>query len=332
MNQIRSIKMPVVLPAIAIVISLSLCTCRSDFSSITNPILEGYYADPSIVFHDNHYFIYATRDPWGGNDLAVFETSDFRNFESHTINWPTKEACTSPTSGVSKVWAPSVIKGTDNRFYMYVSVGSEIWAGVSDSPLGDWHNIKDDNSPLISAQLFTEYHMIDAEAFIDNDGQAYLYWGSGLNWVNGACFVVKLAPDMHTFMSEPINITPPHYFEAPFMFRKDSLYYLLYSNGKAIDETYNVRYSTGKTPFGPWAEGSNSPILQTTSDSSVIGPGHNCIFSIKGQYYTLYHRIVPHANAYVLRELCLDSINFDQENNLKDVSFLGVQLNTRDLP
>lgn len=119
------------------ILCLSLSMCQSEITIIKNPILEGYYADPSIVLHDNHYFIYATRDPWGGDDLVVFQTSDFKTFISHTINWPTKEACTSPTSGGSKVWAPSVIKGLDGRFYMYVSVGSEIWAGVSDSPLGE---------------------------------------------------------------------------------------------------------------------------------------------------------------------------------------------------
>jgi arabinoxylan arabinofuranohydrolase len=51
--------------------------------------------------------------------------------------------------------------------------------------------------------------MIDAEAFIDDDGQAYLYWGSGLNWVNGKCWAVKLRPDMVTFDGEVRDVTPP---------------------------------------------------------------------------------------------------------------------------
>lgn len=178
---------------------------------------------------------------------------------------------------------------------------------------------------MISRELYPDFHMIDAEAFIDDDGQAYLYWGSGLNWVNGACFVVNLASDMHTFLSEPVNITPPKYFEAPFIFKKDSIYFLMYSNGKAIDASYNVRYSTGQTPLGPWAEGKNSPVMQTTSDSSVIGPGHNCVFRIHDQYYTLYHKIKPQEDSYVLRQLCLDSLNFDSENYIQKVSYRGVE-------
>ncbi len=298
--------------------------CQSGNEVIKNPILQGYYADPSIVYYEGQYYIYATKDPWGGDDLAVFKTADFKSFTSCNIDWPTKEACTSPTSGDSKVWAPSVIRGNDGKFYMYVSVGSEVWAGVSETPLGAWRNIKDDNSPLISSEMFPEFHMIDAEAFIDDDGQAYLYWGSGLNWVNGACFAVKLAVDMHTFVGEPVNITPPNYFEAPFMIKKDGVYYLMYSNGKAIDATYNVRYSIGNTPFGPWTEGKNSPVLRSSSDGTFVGPGHNTVFKKGAQYYILYHKIYPQNDDYVLRQLCLDSLNFDSENFVKNVSNNGV--------
>jgi beta-xylosidase len=78
---------------------------------------------------------------------------------------------------------------------MYVSVGSEVCAGVSEHPLGPWKNAKADSSPLINSQLFPGYHMIDAECFIDDNGETYLYWGSGLNWINGKCFAVKLKSD-----------------------------------------------------------------------------------------------------------------------------------------
>jgi len=300
------------------------CGSKKQKPMITNPIVDGYYADPTIVHDHGAYYIYATKDPWGGNDLAVLETTDFIHFKKHKINWPTKEACTSPASNENKVWAPSVVKGKDGKFYMYVSVGSEVWAGTSDSPLGPWRNMKEDQTPLIGRNYFPGYHMIDAEAFIDDDGQAYLYWGSGLNWVNGACFAVKLADDMHTFIGKPENITPPDYFEAPFMLKKDGIYYLMYSNGKAIDATYNVRYSKGKTPFGPWVEGKNSPILSTTSDSTVVGPGHNTVFQKDGQYFILYHKIFPQGKKYVLRQLCLDSLNFDSNQNLEKVRHNGV--------
>jgi beta-xylosidase len=287
---------------------------------ITNPIVKGYYADPTIIKDKDTYYIYATIDPWGGKELGVLETKDFKKFIIKHINWPTKQACTSPTSNGSMVWAPSVRKADNGKFYMYVAVGSETWVGVSNKPIGPWKNAKSDNSPLISAKDFPQVHNIDPDCFIDTDGQAYLYWGSGFNWVNGHCMAVKLKKDMVTFDGKPIEITPPYYFEAPHMVKRNGVYYLMYSYGKAIDASYQIRYATGKTPFGPWTEGKYDPILSTSPDSSTIGPGHHTVFKEKGQYYILYHRIHPQNKEYVLRELCLDSLNFDKEGYIKKIN------------
>lgn len=100
----------------------------------------------------------------------------------------------------------------------------------------------------------------------------------------------------------------------------------MYSNGKAIDYTYNVRYATGKNPWGPFEEGINSPILETSADSITYGPGHHCVFSRGGQEYILYHRIFPQKEDYVLRQLCLDSLNFDGNGNIKKVEPSGASL------
>ena len=292
---------------------------------ITNPLTGGYFADPTIIKVKDVYYIYSTIDPWGGNELCVLETKDFKNFEQKHINWPTKKACTSNNSGTDMVWAPSVVKAKNGKYYMYVSVGNEVWAGVSDAPLGPWKNAKADGKPLIPRFQFPGFHMIDAECFIDNDGQAYLYWGSGLNWVNGHCYAVKLKKDMVTFDGEPKDISPPNYFEAPFMLKRNGKYYLMYSEGKAVDYTYKIRYSIGVTPFGPWKEGKNSPVLSTSADSSTYGPGHHTVFREKGQDYILYHRLVyPQPKDITIRQLCIDSLNFDGEGNIKRISPKGV--------
>ncbi len=287
--------------------------------SIKNPVVKGDFADPSIVKYDGKYYIYATLDPWGGQELGVLESSDFINWEQKHINWPTKAACTSETSNSSKVWAPSVIQARNGKFYMYISVGSEVWAGISNHPLGPWKNAKSDNSPLITGNMFPEYHMIDAEAFIDDDGQAYLYWGSGLNWVNGHCFVVKLADDMISFNVEEIkDITPPNYFEAPFMVKKHGKYYLMYSDGKCTTETYKVRYAVSDQPYGPWTEGTESPILSSSKDLTTMGPGHHTVFTENGQNYILYHRIRDNKDE-LFRELAIDSLIFNTNKGIDKV-------------
>jgi beta-xylosidase len=252
--------------------------------------------------------------------LGVLTTPNFLKFETKHINWPTKKACTSPTSNQSMVWAPSVVKALNGKFYMYVAVGSELWVGESNRPLGPWKNAKKDNTPLVSGNEYPGVHNIDPDCFIDQDGQAYLYWGSGLNWVNGHCMAVKLKKDMTTFDGQPADITPPHYFEAPHMVKRNKLYYLMYSYGRAIDATYQVRYSVGKTPFGPWTEGKYDPILSTSSDSTTVGPGHHTVFRNKEQNYILYHRIHPQKKEFVLRELCLDRLQFDVHGNILKIN------------
>lgn len=74
---------------------------------------------------------------------------------------------------------------------MYVSVGSEVWCGKAAHPLGPWENVLGDK-PMISFDTTRYYHVIDAEAFIDDDGKAYLYWGSGWGWTNGHCLGARL--------------------------------------------------------------------------------------------------------------------------------------------
>ncbi|SDP73353.1 Glycosyl hydrolases family 43 [Mucilaginibacter sp. OK268] len=312
-------------PALLLLLFITALNCFAQEKRIENPIIKGYYADPTVIKDKGVYYIYATIDPWGSKELGVLETKDFKTFVSRHINWPTKQACTSPTSGDAMVWAPSVRKFRD-KFYMYVAVGSEIWVGVSEHPLGPWKNAKADNSPLVTKTDFPKVHNIDADCFIDDNGDAYLYWGSGFNWVNGHCMAVKLKKDMVTFDGIPQEITPPHYFEAPHMVKRNGLYYLMYSYGKAIDGTYQVRYSTGKTPLGPWTEGPNDPTLSTTPDSTTLGPGHHTVFKEHGQYYILYHRIHPQKEQYVLRELCLDSLNFDEKGDILKIKPSGVAM------
>jgi arabinoxylan arabinofuranohydrolase len=284
-----------------------------------NPILPGYYADPSIVQHGATTYLYATLDPWGGDTLGCWESTDFKNWTYRVLNWPTKKACTSPTSKAAKVWAPSVVQGKDGRFYMYVSVGSEVWAGVADHPLGPWRNALGDR-PLVPFDYKPGYHMIDAEAFIDDDGQAYLYWGSGMNWVNGRCWAVKLKPDMVTFDGEVHDVTPAHYFEGPFMVKRHGRYFLMNSTGKTTETSYAVQYAVGDSPFGPFTDGPNTPILVSNPANNILSPGHHAVFQHDGRDYILYHRhSIPFDRHFIGRQLCVDELRFTADGHIDNV-------------
>lgn len=277
-----------------------------------NPLLPGYFADPSILQEAGSIYIYATLDPWGGESLGCWESTDWKHWSYRELNWPTKAACTSPTSQAAMVWAPSVVKGADGNFHMAVSIGSEVWAGVANHPLGPWRNALGEEKPLIPADYKPGYHMIDAEYFLDDDGQAWLYWGSGWNWINGKCWAVKLKSDLTTFDSEVHDISPENYFEAPLMVKEEGRYYLMYSSGKTTEDTYQVHYAVGKTPLGPFTEAPNSPILISDAENQILGPGHHTVFRRKGETYILYHRhSIPFDPKFMGRQICADRLIFN---------------------
>ncbi len=284
-----------------------------------NPIIPGYFADASFVEHQGLYYIYATQDPWGGEKLGCWSSSDLKNWSYHDLNWPTKQVCTSPTSHANMVWAPSVIATASGEFMMYVSVGSEIWVGKAAHPLGPWVNALGDK-PLIPADFRPGFHMIDAEAFTDDDGEVYLYWGSGWEWVNGKCWVVKLDPDLASFAGAPVDITPSNYFEAPFVLKRDGIYYLMYSQGKTIDDSYRVHYATGRSPLGPFLEAPNSPVLVKDVDKNILGPGHHTVFHKDGVHYILYHRhAIPLDPSSTRRQLCLEEMRFNSSGLIENI-------------
>ena len=299
-----------------------------DMPHAANPILPGYYADPTVLAADAKYYIYATIDPWGGDTVGCWESSDFKNWAYRVLNWPTKQACTSPTSKESKVWAPSVVKGADGRFHMFVSVGSEVWVGVADHPLGPWRNALGVR-PLVPADYNPTYHMIDADAFVDEDGSAYVFWGSGWNWVNGACFAARLNHDFSGFDGEVKVVTPEHYFEAPTMTKHAGRYYLAYSAGKTISDTYEVRYAVSDQPLGLFKEGATSPILVTDHVRNIVSPGHNAFFRQGDHSYIVYCRQrVPFAEGTAFRQVCIDELHFTADGQISKVppTHLGTAL------
>jgi len=206
---------------------------------------------------------------------------------------------------------------------MYVSVGAEIWVGVSEHPLGPWKNAKADNTPLVRHKEYFYVQTIDAECFIDDDGQAYLYWGSAHEhyMIEGRCLAVKLDKDMVTFMHEPKDVTPTYFYEAPHVIKKDGVYYLTYSWGRCWDHTYQVRYATGETPFGPWVEGKTRPILSAPeNDKAIAGTGHHTLLNLGDKYYIVYHRLANDvADKNLYRQISIDEMKFNADGSIQKV-------------
>jgi hypothetical protein len=288
--------------------------------------LPGYFADPSCRKFGDTYFIYATPDGWdvGKGPAGVWTSRDFVNWSYHPMNWPATEF----------KWAPSVVE-YNGTYYMYTSVPCMIYGAVAESPYGPWTNMIKGGGPMIPDQTPRETIVLDGEAFIDDDNQVYMWYST---WWRPTA--VKLNPDMHTFADKPIqyfknpyNTNPPmgiveHCMEAPYVIKRNGIYYLMYSDLFCQDSSYNVKYSTGPSTMGPWTyDPDKNPILETSDDGTVDGPGHHTILEDGDEIYIVYHRHDnPHHPDGAHRQVCIDKLYFTPNGSIEKVrpSHMGV--------
>lgn len=281
-----------------------------------NPLVPGYFADPCIRKFGDTFYLYVTPDGWGiGQGVPVIWTSkDFVNWTPHRTNWP----------ATAEKWAPSVVFA-NGKYYMFNSVPCQIWVGVSNSPLGPWKNALGEG-PLIRDQEPKGTITLDGELFQDTDGSSYLAYGT---WWTPT--IVKMKPDLLSFDGSPMQFfkkpgtqTPngliKDCMEAPYMLKRNGVYYLMYSDLFCGNSTYQVKYSTASTPFGPWTYGANNPILSTNLDNSVDGPGHHGLVSHEGKDYIIYHRHDnPHDPDGSHRQVAADLLQFGPNQTILPV-------------
>ena len=281
-----------------------------------NPVIPGYFADPTVRKFGDTYYLYCTTDGTAGGlgPSQVWMSKDFVNWTIKPMNWPTTR----------QIWAPDIMQGTDGRYYFYYSQACKIYCAVSDYPTGPWKNILGaDEAVLIPDRYVSMSITLDAQSFIDDDGSTYLYWGTWGIYPNHGCGVGKLNPDMKSFADTTLipNTQATEFFEAPYVFKRNGIYYLTYSSGSCHDHTYRVQYATSKAgPMGPFEFADNNPILVTTADSTVRGPGHHSILQEGDDYYILYHRHnIPQSTRGFHRQVAADRLTFDEKGRINKI-------------
>ncbi|NEW77900.1 MAG: family 43 glycosylhydrolase [Gelidibacter sp.] len=294
-----------------------------NLSNAGNPIFPGYFADPTIKKFGNIYYIYATTD----NEMlasgapTVWYSKDLQNWYNYTMEIPPFTSMP-----ITNFWAPDIIEGKDGKYYLYFGnceIGCNIYGYVSDTPTGPWKKLNENDKPIISnGYPRTGFPSLDAQFFKDTDGKVYGYWGTWVHY-NGGYAVgelnTKTMKDMINSTNIPLNQTPKP-FEAAYMMKKCDKYILIYSGASCHDETYNVRYSYGDTPYGPFTEGANNPILSTNEDQSTHGPGHHSVLEDGDDYYIVYHKHdYPMTRGGLARQVCIDKMIFENDSTIKTV-------------
>jgi len=288
-----------------------------------NPILPGWFADPTIKKFGDIYYIYATTD----NEMlasgapTVWYSKDFKNWFNYIMEIPSFSA-----KSITNFWAPDIVEGDDGKYYLYFGnceIGCNIYGYVSDTPVGPWKKLSEQDVPVISNGYPREgYPSLDAQFFKDTDGKIYGYWGTWVHY-NGGYAVGELNKKTMGEMVHSTNIPlaqTPAPFEAAYMMKKGSKYILMYSGASCHDETYNVRYSYSDSPYGPFTPGKNNPILSTNEDQTVHGPGHHSVLKENDDYYIVYHKHdYPMTRGGLARQVCIDKMIFENDSTIQKV-------------
>ncbi len=286
---------------------------KHDAPGTGNPVIPGYFADPTIKKFGDTYYMYATTDGSGAGfgPAQVWTSKDFVNWTLMPMNWPDSHW----------IWAPDVIRHTDGRYYYFYCQPCIIHCGVSETPRGPWKNILGESEAVLVPDRFvTNAITLDGQTFVDDDGSVYLYWGTWGIYKGFGCGAGKMTPDLKGFTETRLipNTEAVDFFEAPFVLKRNGIYYFMYSSGSCHDHTYRVQYATSDHPLGPYEY--KGCILETNEDGTVHSPGHHSILKEGDDYYIVYHRHDnPHSNRGFHRQLCMDKMEFAADGSIRKV-------------
>lgn len=293
-----------------------------------NPILEGLYADPEVLYSEKTgmFYLYPTTDGftnWMGDKFSVFSSPDLKEWKHEAVILDLKQV----PWAMERAWAPAIIEKKGNRkgeykYYYYFTGNNKIGVAVANNPTGPFI---DSGRTLIDwkPEGINRGAEIDPDVFHDPvSGKYYFYWG------NGYTAVAELNDDMVSIKKESMKIiTPPHFREGVYVFYRNGLYYFTWSENDTRSEDYRVRYGTSTSPMGPINIPQNNLILTKDAEKGIYATGHNSVLQIPGtdNWYIVYHRFnrpngikMGRAAGYN-REVCMDKLEFNDDGTIKKV-------------
>jgi len=282
-----------------------------------NPIIKDKYtADPSAMVYKNSVYLYvghdeapAKQERYMMNEWLVYSSENMTDWKEHPSPLKAKDFAWAK----GDAWASQVIE-RNGKFYWYVAVehgsikGKAIGVAVSDSPLGPFKDAR--GSAMITNDMTTDetkisWDDIDPTVFIDDDGQAYLFWG------NTQCYYIKLKPNMIDQDGPIQKVSLPHFTEAPWVHKRNGWYYLSY----AYLFPEKIAYAMSRKITGPWEF---KGILNEVAGNS--NTNHQAIIDFKGKSYFIYHNgSIPNDGGSFRRSVCIDRLYYNADGTMKRI-------------
>lgn len=300
---------------------LPLTLLVSNIALAQNPIITNQYtADPSARVFGDRVYVYPSHDILATEergragwfcmeDYHVFSSANLTDWTDHGVIL-TQENVEWGNPTAYSMWAPDCIF-RNGKYYFYFpdiikdtikyGMGFSVGVAISDNPEGPY---------TAQPEPIKSVHGIDPNVFIDNDGQAYLYWALG------NIYAARLKENMIELASEPVilaELPEEGLKEGPYLFERKGIYYLTYPHVQ--NKTERLEYATGNNPLGPFK------FAGVIMDESPTGcwTNHQSIIEFKDQWYLFYHHNDLSPNFDKNRSIRVDSLFFNEDGTIRKV-------------
>lgn len=297
------------------------------YANAENPFVQTCYTtDPAPMVSGDRLYLYTGHDEDNADffwmqEWRVYSTDDMVNWTDHGSPLAIEDFSWAD----DRAWAPQCVE-RNGKFYLYVPLHSSlsgtmaIGVAVGDSPIGPFKDAL--GAPLVDGS----WDYIDPTVFIDDDGQAYLFWG------NPKLYYAKLNKDMVSIMGEvheveqtiegfgqhkfvpmePDKKYHSTYTEGPWFYKRNGKYYMVYAAG-GIPE--HIGYSMSDSPVGPWHyKGVIMPQCDTNSFTNHAG-----IIDYKGKSYFFYHTGKLPGGGGFARSVAVEAFDYNADGTLPTI-------------
>jgi arabinoxylan arabinofuranohydrolase len=312
-------KILIIFSLVFIIALLFITTCFADY-----PIFyQRYTADPSGLEYNGRIYLYCSHDVYQAG--AGYTITDVTCISSDDLkNWTDHGEVFKASGWATATWAPAIVY-RNNKFYMYYGNGGNgIGVAVSSSPSGPFTDALGKalvNSSTSGVNPPSGFWCFDPGAFVDDDGQAYLYFGGN---GQGNTRVIKLNSDMISINGSASQIVAPRFFEDSWIHKYNGKYYY----------SYSTDFSQGAATINYMM--SNSPVTGFIDKGAILpnppsndgNNNHHSIFLFQGNWYIAYHNhalaiqngITDSAIRAYQRSVCLDRLYYNADGTIQPVT------------
>jgi xylan 1,4-beta-xylosidase len=301
------IRLSLVIGAWSLVLPFVASSLGADTQTVTftNPVLSGFYPDPSVSrVGDDYYLVHSTFEYFPG--VPIFHSSDLVHWRQigHVLTRKSQLPLEQMRAS-GGIFAPT-LRYHDGTFYL---VTTNVWGTgnfyvTATDPAGPWS----DPVPL-------DREGIDPSLFFDDDGTVYcIRHVGGADGYIGQQVLDAATGKLQGEMKEIWGGTGGVWAEGPHMYKKDGKYYLMISEG-GTSYNHKVTIARSDSPWGPFEAFAHNPIL-THADRpkhQVQALGHADLVETPDGWWAVFLGIRPQGGRFhhLGRETYLAQVTWD---------------------